>query len=302
MYGNVTTTGYGDISTLFSLDHVFANLQRYPRWIVSTHSPLILLALLGPIAIRRGWVDPAVNRGDAERFAWSGVAFFAALLGFYLLYLVFDDWVYVRFLLPGFPWLLVSFAAAIAALFHRAPGPIRGTGLLIAAVVIATWGVGQARSQGAFRLVQSEHRYVQVVDFVRSLPPNAAFVTVLHSGSLHYYLGFSVVRWDWLGTDELDRAVAEISARGRPVYAVLESREEVQFRERFAGARTIARLVDPLFQAGVPTEITVRVYRLAGTTTAAAADSVSSPPPPAPRIPSTPAAPGRAPSPASSNR
>jgi hypothetical protein len=302
MYGNVTETGYGGISNLFSLSHVLANLQRYPVWILSTHSPLILLALAGPLAIRRGWVEPAVDRGDAERFAWSGIVFFAALQGFYLLYLVFEDWVFVRFLLPALPWLLVSFGAAIAGLLRNLPSPIRGTAVLLATALVATWGVAEARSRGAFRLILSEHRYMRVVDFARTLPPNAAYVTLQHSGSLYYYLSVPVVRWDWLGPDELDRAVAGLAARGRPVYAVLENWEETRFRERFAGAQTIAKLVDPIFQTGLPTEIKVHVYRLAGTTTAAAAGPVSWPRPPAPRIPSTPAAPGLALSLASSGR
>jgi len=64
LYGSATTTGYGSLPNLFSLDHVAANLQTYPYWLVSTQSVFVLLALLGPVAVQRG---RSIRRSTASR-------------------------------------------------------------------------------------------------------------------------------------------------------------------------------------------------------------------------------------------
>src|SRR5262249_26988624 len=48
MYGSPFATGYGSLGGMFSLAHVAPNLQRYPRWLVDTQTPLIVLALVAP--------------------------------------------------------------------------------------------------------------------------------------------------------------------------------------------------------------------------------------------------------------
>lgn len=302
LYGSATTTGYGSLPNLFSLDHVAANLRTYPYWLVSTESVLVLLALLAPVAIRRGRVDPTIDRATAVRVAWSGLVVFAALLGFYLLYLVFDTWVYLRFLLPALPWFLVLFASVVVAMCRYAPGSIQGAALVLALVVVAGWGTERARSLGAFRVGAIEQRHFEVAEFARGLQSAPVFISLQHSGSLNYYASAPVLRWDWIGPAELDRAVAELAAKGRRSYAVLDDWEEAQFRDRFPLTRTVEQLEHPVFTAGRPDGILVRIYALNGTTTAASGAPFSWRPPPAPRTPSRRAAPDRALSPASSHR
>lgn len=302
LYGSATTTGYGSLPNLFSLDHVAANLQTYPYWLVSTQSVFVLLALLGPVAIQRGRVDPTIDRATAERVTWSGIMVFAALLGFYLLYLVFDTWVYLRFLLPALPWFLVLFAIAVVSMCRYAPEPIQGVALVFALVVVAGWGMERTRNLGAFRVGAIEERHFEAAQFARALRSAPVFVTLQHSGSLNYYASAPVLRWDWIGPTELDRAIAELSAKGRQSYAVLDDWEEAQFRDRFPATRAVQQLEHPVFTAGLPDGILVRIYALTGTTAAAAGAPFSSPPLPALRIPNTPAAPGRGPSLASAPR
>ena len=71
--------------------------------------------------------------------AWSGLVFFAALQVFYLLYLVFDDWVSFRFLLPALPWALALQACAFAALCRVAPPRRRKAALVLTAILVASW-------------------------------------------------------------------------------------------------------------------------------------------------------------------
>jgi hypothetical protein len=298
LYGSASTTGYGEVSSLFSIDHVWPNLSRYPRWAIFTQSGLIVLAVAAPIAIRRGWVMPAIDRVIAERVAWSGLVFFGCLQAFYLLYIAFDDWVYFRFLLPALPWILVLQAAAIASACRRLPHVYHALAVILVAVLAASWGVGRARGLGAFQLQDSEQRYVDAADFVRGLPPNAVCLSLQHSGSLAYYTGAAVLRWDWTEPGEIDRAVSELSRKGHLVFAVLDDWEVVQFRERFAGTTTVSRLGRPVFAAGSPEGIKAQIYSLSdalnGAPAIAAAEPVSSPLRLALQNPRTPGAPGPA--------
>jgi hypothetical protein len=301
MYGNASTTGYGTLGTLFGLQYVWPNLLRYPKWAYYTQSALIAAAFAAPIVIRRGLVDPILDRATAERVAWSGLIFFVGLQGFYLLYLSFDDWVYFRFLLPALPWVLVLQAAVLTAACRRVPAPASGIALLLVAVLAASWGVGRARAIGAFRLQDSEQRYLDVAGFARRQPPNAVFISLQHSGSLAYNAGSHVLRWDWVEPGEIDRAVSELEANGHPLFAVLDDWEELQFRERFAATRTVTRL-RALFTAGGPPAITVHVYSLTAPTAAAGAAAFSWPPLPALRVPRMPGARPRGFDPATSFR
>lgn len=270
LYGSASTTGYGEVGSLFSMAHVAPNLSRYPRWAIFTQSAILLAAVAAPIAIRRDWIAPEIDRVVAERVAWSGLLFFAFLQAFYLLYISFDDWVFFRFLLPALPWILVLQSTVIAAAIRRVPLSMRGVALILVAILIASWGVGRARGLGAFRLQDSEHRYLDVAGFARGLPPNAVFMSVQHSGSLAYYNSASVLRWDWLEAGEIDRVVAALSQNGRPVFAVLDDWEETRFRQRFIGTAVTERLGTPLFIAGGPPGITTRVYAVRGALTIAA--------------------------------
>jgi len=269
LYGSASTTGYGDVGSLFSFDHVLPNLWRYPRWAIFTQSAILLAAVVAPIAIRRDWISPPIDRGVAERVAWSGLLFFACLQAFYLLYISFDDWVYFRFLLPALPWILALQSAVIAAAIRKVPLSMRGAALILVAILIASWGVGRARGLGAFRLQDSEQRYLDVAEFVRGLPPNAVILSLQHSGSLAYYTGRSVLRWDWLEPGEIDRAIVTLSQNGHPIFAVLDDWEEQQFRTRFTGTNVIGRLGAPLYSAGGPPGITSRVFAVRGALTIA---------------------------------
>jgi hypothetical protein len=270
LYGSASTTGYGEVDTLFSTANILPNLASYPRWAIYTQSALLLLAIVAPLAVRRAWVDPQIDRRTAERVCWGALVLFACLQAFYLLYIAFDDWVYFRFLLPALPAVLVLQCVVVASAVRRLPLSMPGFTLVLLAVLMASWGVGRARSLGAFRLQESEQRYLDVVGFVRGLPPDAVFVTVQHSGSLAYYNGAPVLRWDWLEPGEIDRIVATLTNNGHTVYVVLDDWEEARFRARFTGTAIVQRLGAPVFAAGGPPGITSRVFAARAAPTAGA--------------------------------
>ncbi|HUQ86275.1 MAG TPA: hypothetical protein VM096_01880 [Vicinamibacterales bacterium] len=291
MFGGATRTGYGPVETLFSIEHVRANVERYSRWTVFVQSALLVISIAAPFLIERRSVESEMDPKAAARVSWSGLVVYAALQATYLLYLVFEDWVYFRFLLPALPLVLILESAAIAAVCRRVQLPLRGLAVLLAAVLVASWGVGRARSLGAFQLRYSEQRYLDVAEFVRRLPPDAVFVTLQYSGSLWYYQSATLLRWDWIDADEIDQAIAQLSNKGRPVFAVFDDWELPQVRQRFTGTGFVERLTTPIFEAGTPNEIKAVIYAINGTTAGAAAARVSSPPQLAIRIPRMPGAP-----------
>jgi hypothetical protein len=174
--------------------------------------------------------------------------------------------------------------------------------VILIAVLIASWGAGRARGLGAFRLQESEQRYLDVAEFVRSLPPNAVFLSVQHSGTLAYYNDAQVLRWDWLDAGEIDRVVATITHNGHAAFAVLDDIEEQTFRERFTGTNVLQALGTPLFTSGAPLGITARVYAIRDGLAIAAGPPVSSRPPLALRGPHRPGARDHGSAPASANR
>lgn len=276
MFGGATRTGYGPIESLFSIDYMWANIERYLRWTVFAQSVLIVLSIAAPFVIRRRLIDGEMNPVAAVRVAWSGLLLYAVLQATYLLYLVFDDWVYFRFLLPALPLVLILESAVVAAACRRVHRPLRGLVVLLTAVLVASWGVGRARGLGAFEFRYSEHRYLEVAEFVRGLPPDAVFVTLQYSGSLWYYRSATLLRWDWIEATEIDGAITHLSEAHRPVFAVFDNWELPKVRERFAGTHFVERLASPIFEAGLPNAAKAQIYAVSGTTTAGAAWPVSS--------------------------
>src|SRR3954469_21877543 len=112
-YGGPLASGYGPAGGLFAWAHVAPNLARYPRWLLETQTPILLLALAAPWIVR-------ANRARARLVVVSLTAV-ALLIGTYLAYTVFNDWWYVRFLLPALPVLIVCATLVLARVLEALP-------------------------------------------------------------------------------------------------------------------------------------------------------------------------------------
>ena len=252
-YGGFFATGYGDAGRLFSADRVWANLARYPAWTLETHTPFVLLSLAAPWALRR---DPA-----RARLAWVSLAAIALLLTTYLAYSVFDDWWYIRFLLPALPVALAASVAGLRSATRRLPP--RTERLVLAAIVAALAAffvdVGIARHVTALQALES--RFAQAGALARrALPANAVVLAVQQSGSVRFHGGRDTLAWDAIPPDQLDATIARLRAAGRLPVLALEDVEEEAFRRRFAGQR--AGALDWRPSAELPPPARVRVYDL----------------------------------------
>ncbi len=243
MYGSLFATGYGNAAGLLSVGHVLPNLRRYAEWLLSVHTPFLVLAPAAPFLMRR----------RAE--GWLLVTFSAATVGCYLPYLVFDAWWYTRFLLPAIPLLAVLSVAALLGGLDRlaaVPSPVRlGVGSASVVIVMALW-LTIAFERHAFDLAELEQHYRRAGAAVASqVPPPAAIVTARDSGSVLFHFGRPTLSWDALPPDALDPALAFVRDRGYPPYLLLETDEEPAFRERFGRTSAIGRLDwPPRVQAG----------------------------------------------------
>jgi hypothetical protein len=231
LYGSALTSGYGSLSDAFAWGHVMPNVVRFVTWIVETQTPLALLGLAAlAVPLRRIW--PAV----ADRRVFLAIGLFLAVLwAQYAAYLVFDSAGYLRFLLPGWPFMMVGLGAIVAAVWRVNVPALR----LVAAIVVIGLGVWNARTaveRSVFEQRQAARHEAPIGQIVRAHTPENSVVLAVHrSGSLRYYAGRVTLRYDMLDPDWLDRATAWLQDRGVRVYAVLDERETAEAKQRFAG-------------------------------------------------------------------
>jgi hypothetical protein len=236
LYGSAFVSGHGTVGTLYAGRHFVTNLRQYSTWLVQTQTPFILLALAAPRLLRRA------GRVTASRLSLFALIFFAAVLVLYLWYTPYEDPEFLRFLLPGYPLMLVAAAAALDVLAQGGPR-LRTTVFVTAAVTLTVCGVWQGRS--AFLMREAEARYRSAAEVAAALPENALFLSNQHSGSIRHYAHRITLRYEWLAPDVYAAAVDELRQSGRPVFVVLDDSEREPFRARYASVADLSWLDDP---------------------------------------------------------
>ncbi|MEO6238807.1 MAG: glycosyltransferase family 39 protein [Vicinamibacterales bacterium] len=249
-YGSPLASGYGSTDVLFSFGHVAPNAWRYGRWLFETETPFMAAALIAPWWAWR----------DSRRLAAVLASLAAAVLTFatYLAYTVFDDWWYLRFLLPALPILIVLSVAVMLGVVRRS-----WRGRVAAAIVmgfaLGAWHLSVARTHHVFELQALESRFIITGRYAaRALPVDAVVFAVQQSGSIRYHGGRTTLAWDAVAPGALDGTVAWLRARGRSPMFVLEDGEEPAFRARFSSQRYGALDWPPV--ADVHGPVRVRVY------------------------------------------
>lgn len=236
LYGSPFASGYGTADTIFAGRYFVANLVHYPTWLVEGQTPFILLAFTAPLLLRRA------GRHVESRLALFAPIFFAGVLLLYLWYTPYDDPEYVRFLLPAYPLMLATAAAAFGALAPTA-GRRRAPAFAAMALVLAVWGVWHGRY--AFRAQGDEARYRAAARMAATLPEDTLFLSNVHSGSLRYYAKRLTLRYDWLAPDVYSEALEKLRASGRPLFVVLDESEREAFRARYGSVADLSWLDEP---------------------------------------------------------
>ena len=238
LYGSPFVSGYGRFSDQFAWANILPNIGNYFSWFVNTQSVIGLAGLaVVLVPLRRVWPGVADRRALAM-IAALVVAIWAQYFG----YLVFDNFRYLRFLLPTWPFVMLGVGVVAVGLTRRGrPSLTLATAGFVLALGIMCWR--QAAQEGAFRAWQGDRRFVAAARLVRDVtPPNSAVLAMFHSGSLRYYGGRMTIRYDFLDEGWLDRGVEWLIGRGVPVYALLEEWEIEPFATRFSGERLAERI------------------------------------------------------------
>ena len=249
-YGGPLRSGFGPLDAFYAWNHFFPNLRRDWNWMIELDASVILLAAAAPWMIRDKTTAAAI------------LTFFAALIGCYAFYLVYDDWPFFRFLLPGLPLMIALAAAVIVRILSWLPLSWRGAVVFLLCTLVPIEGVLTADRHTVFDIQRGEHRYVAVGETIGArLPANAVVLSVIQSGSVRMYGQRPTVRWDRLEPERLDATLDGLRAAGYAPYLLLESWEDSLFRARFTGTRAL-READraPVIEYYGP--ISVRVLRL----------------------------------------
>jgi hypothetical protein len=226
-YGAAWNSGYGAAGELYSAGAILPNLARYPVWLWQSQSPMVLLAFV-PLLPRLGC---EVSR-PAVRLC---TALFAGTLISYLVYAPFEEWWYLRFLLPAIPAVLVLMATGLVVLARRLPREWGRVAVAAAALLMAAYTMRVSHGHGIFGpLKAGERRYADVGTYIQqALPRNAVVFSVQQSGSVRYYSGRMTIRWDLIDRDWTNRAAAEVERLGLHPYMVIEDFELPQMRAWF---------------------------------------------------------------------
>ncbi len=247
-YGSPLQSGYGSADQLFALTNIGPNASRYVGWVIAA-APLMLLSVLG------------VARVKGSRFAQGLLAFAVLVIGAYLVYAVFDDWSYLRFLLPALAVGAVLAAIGLLPVIDRAPTEFRAVILFTLILGVVANGIWIARSKDTFKLSTQLQRVESVGNWIRdNVEPGAVLLSGEQSGSMRYYTGRSILRWEAVTPESLTAALATLEHSSRPVYIVLDAWENERFRLKLGSVAAVALDWPPALEAG--TSHRTRVWRV----------------------------------------
>jgi hypothetical protein len=221
-YGSPLRSGYGSAGEIFSLANVAPNAAFYARWLLAT-APILVLGAIGLWFAR------------VERVTWALASFAALAVGAYLVYAVFEDWSYLRFLLPSLAIGSVFVGVTAARMLAGLPAAARPAVLLITGAAIATAGIANGRALSAFDLDTQHRRIVLMAGRLNgAMAADAVIVAGEQSGSMRYATGHPILRWEAATPADLARALSAL--QGREVWIVLDGFEHELFRKKFSPA------------------------------------------------------------------
>ena len=226
LFGSPFSTGYGAAENLFALSHVPRNLNIF----LGGHA----WDVLGPLWIPGLIIGIFASRPEPRE---KPAMVFAAVALPYLLYLPFDHWETLRFLLPGLVPLTIVVADGLIHIARMPRRPVVAM-TLVAAFMVVFAGRSHLllERSSVWRIADLEQRYPLAGEWIKvNTPPDSVVLANQHSGSLRWYGGRPTLRWDLIDPDQLATTIDELQSHGATVYVALEGNEAAMFDQRFAG-------------------------------------------------------------------
>lgn len=216
LYGEATASGYGRIAGLFTVETAALNARSYLYWGYLTLGPVWLATLAVGLAVS----------SSQPRVVFALVA--VGVITPYLFYRPYDHWETLRFLLPVVVVATIFAAAGLLETAKRVAGQAAGPAIAAVIAVAMTWTwMSWLSLHAVLGLAGQEARHQLAGELVTQVTPaNAVILALQHSGSLRYYAERQTVNWDQIPSGEFDATVKALTARGLPVFVVIDSAEE----------------------------------------------------------------------------
>lgn len=248
LYGSPLASGYGNLGELYAWAHVLPNLRHYFAWLVETQGVQSLAWLAIPLA--PGFALAWRRRGFA-------VTFVLGLWAAYLPYLVFEDWPYVRFLLPAMPLMATLAIIVWRDVLLRWLSPAFAAAIVIGGCAAAVcYQFEFTRVSSVLSVREHQQRYVSAAAAIQEAEStDAVCVALEHAGSLRHYGGCLTARYDRLPAGPLCGSLEIFRAAGLRPFIVLDEWEKAQFRQRFGLPESIDAWPWPRITS--PTNVTI---------------------------------------------
>jgi hypothetical protein len=227
LYGAPWQSGYGSLQDIYRWQQFVSNLSRYPKWFVESQTPFVLFLIVPFLRWRR---LPRERRVALVALATVACAIWLS----YMFYQAYEEWWYLRFMLPALPIVLILAAIGCQLTLARVDARYRWIILCVIVASIASMQISYAIGKTVHRLCSNESAHVSVGDYVRrNLPPNAVILSLQYSGSVRMYGQRLTMRFDTLSPDWWPRAADVLTSLGLRPYVVLADFEEATFRRKF---------------------------------------------------------------------
>jgi hypothetical protein len=236
-YGGVVLTGYqkATLSDDLAPHFFFPRFRHYWLWLGRTLTPIVPLT----------WIAAACDRCVARRERFLLLSWFATFFLFYCFYQPYDSFIFLRFLLPAVPALLIGGLLAVRDLVSAIPR--RSLAVGVAALVGAGIFLQErawTQRLGVLDIAQGEAVYPRSCALAERIVPSEGIVLSMQvSGSLEHYTRLSYARWDWIEPARWSFMLSRTVPQGRRWFALLYPFERQQLDQHTPGRwREIGRV------------------------------------------------------------
>ena len=204
--------------------------------------------LLSPL-VPLGWMAVAADRRVALRDRGVLLTWFTAFFLFYSFYAPYETWWYTRFLLPGYPALILGALLATRDFVVGAAKPAKRWQVAAATVLVLlalTVEVRYVAKNRVHKFYKGERLHPDACAMARRrLPANAIVLSMQMSGALHYYTDLTYAMWNWMDAQRFAVLRVSTESRGFRWYALLADFEVDEVKKGHLGQwREIDRVGD----------------------------------------------------------
>jgi hypothetical protein len=243
-YGGAFRTGYdvGGALTDFARSNFPPRFRHYLYWISAMLTPLVPAA----------WLLLTGDRWRPLRLRLMLLTWFGAFFFLYCFYGPYETWWYTRYLLPGFPALLIAAVMlaedALRRLRERADedsaarrrtARLATAGLALAAAAVCFAGLRLARRFDVLEMGRGQATFPESIRWASGLVPERSVVLAMEfSGAMRAYGWGTFVRWDYIDVGQFPGVRSRFKQQGYRVYALLQPHEVLQAAPRVPGRWT----------------------------------------------------------------